>query len=923
MKSILALYYRCSVLGLLFILFPLMVCGQVLDKKSLKELRSVSKEYEKKDYPSANKIIINLLKKYPDNPQVLHWKAKLNCGMGNFALAKKSYQDALENFESELDDLDFETSRQAQRQKETIRQEISRIRKEKGLCEKQSSNQKETEKTNHSKNSQKKVQNGAKPVPNSNGNSHLTNNKTGGGQVKTIHSISKPETQTFQPVHFVETHNSKWHSFISHGRENQLKELKKFISKFYQLNKDSLNQSYETIIKTSHSWIKKNAFKQYEWFDNLEKKEQEFREATDRYDSCVRTKIKIDNEIKIAKNDSIGIINKLKIASEDSASFADIYNTVLKDELMTKLSTIPQSIVLVGRIAESNNESKAQRLMDLMTVMTDIAIKSVNGYTIITQRFSGDSGLSSLYSLSSEGIAETVDKYYKSLVINPNVNNNKLFFYEIYRIEVFPFNKNIKDFKTKTEKLKTLSDTSLLKKDIDVYVPDIVGGSIKSLDEKIIEDNRVLDGKATSLKDHRLDGEKYTDVRDFIKMISKTSDDFNKEYDKRIAAAINDYKLKRKQYFGKILAVQNMMKEIINEKRRIRDRLDSLRVQEQNLIRLRTGSVRDNYIKSKHAYQDFYMMKNQLVNQLAVISIENVDNGIEGGFEGLVKECYNSVVSNLQKRYNKTTVFHEIYQNQGEDIIGLEKSEVNYRPELDSFKVLSMIKYNKNEETYLSLNMAFNVKWKIDDKDSLYLAKSEEGGQSFGNIESGQPASHKAVPNTFSVPDNFSNKTTSNVQNTNTGISSATDTISGKIDEQANQHVGFIVAQDTMKADAKMSISGANSSLDSVLLWKIVKVNATFSDYLYGKKNESEKLPTLKQLKEIIEEPDFKIKIRQAVGNNIRYVVIPTIETHYDENDFKVYRSLRLDLSNFETQSEDSQEGDLVTVVVQKGYKTK
>jgi len=501
-------------------------------------------------------------------------------------------------------------------------------------------------------------------------------------------------------------------SFLfAEGSTNNQKEeyIQKYVKEKYedQIESDQFSKfDYEKIIEINNYWLDKVKFKQYEWFEKLKEKESYFRAKQEQYNDILRKKMKIENQIHIVNNEINGLEQQISILDDDLNGLTYIKDNMLQEELKSKLATIPKSIVLVGRAQLIEGYDKEAMGKYLMNKMNNKAIESINGYRILTETFIEDTNIRELYEISYEGIAQTKNKYYKEVkqIFKGESGETEQGVYKIFRIEVFPFSKVDEELQTAQEREKSRNDPYI---DYDIYC-------VKSNNTSILVNER--NQKESNLTgDHQFK----TEERQFVKWLSDFSNRLNSNYNGKIIEAVSQFKHKQFNYEKKIGSMHAQVESIKNESMGKKQELLDLNRQ---LNSFKTSSIQNllnEYNEAQSIYKNHYMKRYQFENHLAILGSDHLDVSIGEGFEELVKDCYHSIGESLSKKYNKTTIYKEITNE--DEFYRLVETTVDYNSIVDSLRILTLNMYKHGRENFLALNLAFQIRWECVNtfKDSV------------------------------------------------------------------------------------------------------------------------------------------------------------------------------------------------------------
>lgn len=452
---------------------------------------------------------------------------------------------------------------------------------------------------------------------------------------------------------------------------------------------------YYKITEINQFWLDGIKFKKYDWFENLKEKESYYRDKVEEYNSLLNEKIKLLNESEIINNEINGIRKKISITQQNKQRLDYLKENGLGEELKSRLRTIPRSILLIGRIKHDAKANEETLIKELMDEMIQEAIGQINGKNILSTFFREQEDIAQLFEISSEGIAQISNKFYKPIKIS---FDDGLRTYEIYRIEVFPFDEK----EIHKDQISEQNNNNTAFYDIDVY-------GTSSGNDSILY-------KLPDYNKEKFDIHKFSpDEKKFIKQENKFSAILNNAYINKIDSAVKWYNKEMKYLIKKLNSNKETLNQLFNEIE-IKQKDSIINIERFNEIDLKSQK---NYeieiIDAKNKYENFYKEKHQFINHLSVINTETLPTNkpYESGYKELAEKCFYEVIKNITKEYNKTTIYKEVQNNN--TLIGFREDVVNYEPIIKSFRIITLGSYYEDEikrSAILSLNIAFVIKWK-------------------------------------------------------------------------------------------------------------------------------------------------------------------------------------------------------------------
>jgi hypothetical protein len=468
----------------------------------------------------------------------------------------------------------------------------------------------------------------------------------------------------------------------------------------------------------NNKWLKETVLFNYEWFSGLKKLESDFLGKMYEYNADIRHK----EELEIQKTIYEGEIQNydIKIESEEVKlnSTQHIIDSVLADELRSKLRTIPNSIVLIGRIKTAVGFDKDTLGHILEREMHIEAIKKIKGMNLLVEKLSQKEQITKIFKKTITGRAITIDDYYKDL---NQALTEEVYLYKIYRIEVFPFDNVTSDLANDigNVEIDTINDIRT-KFDVTVFEADIKNKILINIEDTIYRG---------PYHEHRFENQEEV----YLNFQYRYSESSNTIYTTKMLEAITDYKDKLEYYQKEQKEIERYI-EILREDKSSKE--NSLKRVEKELVKLDTDSE-DNkkniYIRAKEEYEGFYDSKEGYINKLAVFDASVDSDPYIVKFQNLVNKCFERV-NDQHLSKNQVTIYRESNENEG--LVKYEKRTIVFEPEADMFRILSMNIYEEKKIIYVSLNLAFRIKWTSKLKTELQWMAVPEEATSFNVFSS-------------------------------------------------------------------------------------------------------------------------------------------------------------------------------------------
>jgi len=459
------------------------------------------------------------------------------------------------------------------------------------------------------------------------------------------------------------------------------------------------NNDFDKIIKINQKWINEKAFEDYNWFEKLTRKQSEYLNKLNNLNNAVR---KLESK-KLERNVVQQEIDNCQQQMQNERIKLDNYNTILDsilvDELHSKLRTIPLSTIIIGRYTKQGQKNEQVIRNTLVDLMKDEAIKKIKGINILKKSLNfnmHEQQKLRLEETTLEGIAQTMDTYYRDI---KDATPKYLYKYLIHRIEVYPFDKpvdglNASDMHSENQ-LDIYKTYSKIKNEYKLY--DTVKDTIIPFDNyRVFSDDEI---------------KKYLDSQE------KFSYGLNIKYKTKIKKAISDYREQRKQAEEKKVEIELNIQSIDEKKIELENNFEIIGREITALSNKlspnnsESNSIINVYNADKDNYEKFYKKRISYTNKL-VIEISGTDDRtpIES-YKNFVHQIYQ-VIDELAKASRRITIYSEL-SSEDDKVLSFEKSSVRFKPNLLSYKVLSIDTYEDEitKQPYNSMNLAFKIKW--------------------------------------------------------------------------------------------------------------------------------------------------------------------------------------------------------------------
>ena len=319
------------------------------DKKHLKQAEQLQ---DNKKYEPALKLYEGLRQSHTDNTDILLGIGYCQKQLRKFDDAINTYQQLIEILEEKIAILDFSVSKKDEKkQKSLVILKRNIKRKLKGCKSLKEDENQQSEKRLREDVYGKSQEENKKPENRSTIKPPVYEQHPGMNKKSNKRKQAQTSGATTFVPHKININNggflTNYIGLQSKSEKYQKKEIKNYIAEIYDALEEGMSShkyDYKDVMGINNSWMKDNRLKSYSWFEDLKKKEKQYREIQDQYDAIVSKKRMLENELKTSISDNLLNAQKIEINKKDSLNLIRFRDYVLKDELKSKLSTIPQSI---------------------------------------------------------------------------------------------------------------------------------------------------------------------------------------------------------------------------------------------------------------------------------------------------------------------------------------------------------------------------------------------------------------------------------------------------------------------------------------------------------------------------------------------------------------------------------------------------
>lgn len=456
--------------------------------------------------------------------------------------------------------------------------------------------------------------------------------------------------------------------------------------------------TYDVVQEINTKWLDEHSPSDYKWFTILKTKEDQYLLAEQEYNGTINAINKLDNDIRILEEEIDNLYTKIEIDSNNLRKINITLEKELPKGLLSKLATIPQSIVLVGRIRIEGTLQRTELVASLDKGLKHHAIKQLKGsnYKIATVML--DEHIEKILLINEEGYnTQTIDSYYSDLnkiIWKESEGGPGKYAYFIQRIEVYPFLKNSPNNQENGSEYAANNKAEVDVYDIVFLSQDGSGNSMKL---------RNLDrGTFSSLSDHDFEDQQ----RKYLSFLTDHSASLNEKYKQKILKVREEYNLQnlrmqeQKESIERILdtlntSVDNRKMDLQRAKReRERFQMEKIEV-----------TKKEDYIDKRNRYIQFYKNRQGFTNKLVVKSGTDDSKDFKQILIEMTRKNF-AAIDELTKNDTKITVYKEISDSANR--IDHEETSISYKPNFEKFRILSMGITNTN---FLTLNIAYIVNW--------------------------------------------------------------------------------------------------------------------------------------------------------------------------------------------------------------------
>lgn len=572
-------------------------------------------------------------------------------------------------------------------------------------------------------------------------------------------------------------------AFDTELQKNQLIKHLDSIYKSYTKAMFTARHSNEQVRKINDRWMRENSVRNLEWIKELNELERKYIEKQKILNEKINENNKIFNDIKNLERD-IEYLETIKKQETRYLNEINNYtNSDISEALTNKLTNIPLSVVLIGKIPFSIPLPLSQKNTDKSTLKTlkeildfslrKKAIELIKGNQLTSsyQFISTDNKLKIVLERKLAGRAQVAANYYKN--IRKTLADNESYVFSILRIEVFPFEKE-----TNIDKVikDNISNQSSFENYVKIFLSDN-GNTLEAFNSDRNAETISIEDNSIKFKSEEIS---------FIKELTEESKKLNAEYQKSINEAYDDYKAELEKSKLNQLTAQNRIDTLT-----IRINKLNRELQEKRKIistNYSLNSAKTEYGNAKKNYENKYKERKTYVNNIEVVDAEQTELSDEEIRKFMVNKCFSKIDEMKNERIN-ISVYQESDETQ--EYKQNTKYSIEYKPFVTGFQVVTFDQIVNDGVSNYFLHVAFELKWdptgdklinsetenidisknqsKIDEKLDENIDKKEENitaiqvnqvnesSDEKSDIEESSPIGNIPDTKDVSIPDNISN----------------------------------------------------------------------------------------------------------------------------------------------------------------------
>ena len=658
-----------------------------------------------------------------------------------------------------------------------------------------------------------------------------------------------------------------------------------FKAKFVQ-NSAGEEQNGNKLMEINQKWLSDNATINYEWFEVFKQKEDVLIKAIMSYVAKHDSLTQTANDLESNRTRLTFYRAQLKSEQDRLRYLEDFIDKEIKNRIFAKLATIPQSIVMIGRIEIKDAGTDPVKIYRQLSDEIDsklkvMAIERIKGFTFQQSTFTSNNNLRSVFVKTLKGKAKTTDTYYQRIIKS---NGPDKFLYKVIRIEVNPYDTSA----TSTGASGTSGggesgSNTISERRFDAFRVDTTC--------KVWQMN---DGAETSI-DINSDLQFQPEVNRYLKFLCKFSNNLNFKYQEKIVQAAEQYEreieevnIRRDTIKAKIArVVNNISTREGNINRFLSILADTMRIY---TLKQSVHNAYDDYVKE-------YKSKTTVTNQIFNVSSAADPLPDITLFGNLSEKCYG-VVDDIKR--NEVMISVTKIVNEDKNTIKNSRLSVKFEAIPKEYMVLSInkVKSNAEAEPILFLNVAFKIGYNTKDIAPMMSSALGNSGNTGNTGNSG---------NTESIGNPGNSNLTSNKQSQKPKVEEPVNI--PKPPESPTLTSGSFVVDESHKTMTENSTH---------IRWKIYNDNPTsYTLYMASGADAGYSLPSFNELKEFFN----KIAYQESNGNSFfsklfsfkgkESAVFATSEMLAGEQ----IRCLKVILPSYQIQEEILDEGESMNII--------
>lgn len=493
--------------------------------------------------------------------------------------------------------------------------------------------------------------------------------------------------------------DNKWLEISNKPKEEQLDIIKDKVIEYHEnIQSKTIEQlSFYDTQRINQQWQERKAELNQEWLTKLFELEDNFRRSLKELNENSQRIVSLQEDEK-KYNDEIKILEKSIQRVEDRIQQTREWQESLKDELKSRLESLPINIVLIGRAKLEDIERKILKNI-INEKMIRVAVTEVIGSRVRSySQVRNDELINNFVAKTTEGYAQVSDTYYKD---STKMIDLAYYVFQILRIEVYPFREE--ENSGMQEASSEVADQSE-EVSIEVYAV---------FDEYSLYPLYPMkeETKEVSFGNLKLQNEK-----EYILSQNEIAQKVNERIQNQISQYKEQYE-KKKNYYENL--INNYRKELTDFRTEKSQKEADLMRAKSDIEECRSyeAELQSNYNQSLEKYRQYWQNKIGYINKY--VRTGPPETTPKEHLKQMVEDTFEPIHEELKNQFTSETVL--IDKAEG-NIKKTSKQKVNYKAEITHFQILYLTYYDIAGEANSLLNIAFKIKYSsetIDKKKEL------------------------------------------------------------------------------------------------------------------------------------------------------------------------------------------------------------